>query len=379
MTGKNSSPAPMRAKSIFLVNNIPSPYRRALFDEVARVASERGCELSVLYLAETESVRGWNVKLRDFEFVLPVLLRVRNLLTTTSDIIINRGVVRRCLRPRHMILFGYNYPSYLVMAVTRAFFRRPTYLFCETTLHDKAQTAWKTRLKSLMFRLLFSQFLVPGRRSAEYLEAHGVMPDKIFLARNASPIIQEPTPISNELVSASNSDGDLRLLFVGRLAPEKRMLAFVQVFAELGAHYRLTIAGDGPEFRSISEIAQSVSNIDMIGHIDPSDLINLYSRHNVLVLVSESEPWGMVVNEAVNQGLALLLSPQVGSACELLDGNGTYIEDLTPDTLSAKLEEISRHLDRYCARSREIARETTVELQARAFLDCIGETDNARG
>jgi glycosyltransferase involved in cell wall biosynthesis len=351
-------------KSLCVVNNIPTPYRRALFDEIFLQASAVGITFSVLYLAEKERVRHWKVEIRSFEKILPVLWQARNVFTPTSDLIINTKFAMRSLKPRHVILFGYNYPTYLTIALVRCLLRRPTYLFCETTLYDSVPVAWKRSLKSLFFRIAFHRFIVPGSRSLEYLNAHGVARERMLIARNASSMApREPRePVLGE---------DLRLLFVGRLAPEKRIVEFVKVFAEVGPGYRLTIAGYGQKQREILEIAENHPGIEMLGSVEPDELSRIYNRHDVLVLVSRSEPWGLVVNEAINHGLALILSASVGSAPELLDGNGTYLEDFSVEMLTAALDEITKNLQVYRARSLQIAAQTTVERQAAGFLKVV--------
>lgn len=356
--------------TLCVINNIPSPYRRALFDRISDITKAKGIQFSVLYLSRSERARNWVVDLKDFEAVLPVVCQRRNPMTTTSDVVINYGFISKGLRPRQVVLFGYNYFTYLAVAVLRAIFRRPTSLFCETTLSDKPSSAWKKAIKSMIFKHLFDGFLVPGQRSAEYLEAHGVSSDKIFTARNASPM--EP-----EVPNKPSHGPGLRILFVGRLAPEKKIVDFARVFSEVEREDRLTIVGSGPEARHVAEVAKGASNIDVLGSREPHELSRVYAEHDVLALVSESEPWGMVVNEAINHGLALLLSTNVGSAPDLLDGNGTYLEDFSPYSLSVALDELRSNLNRLRSRSFEIASYTTVEQQALAFIDFIEEAENA--
>jgi glycosyltransferase involved in cell wall biosynthesis len=362
----------MNERSFCIVNNIPTPYRRELFDEIARQANAQGIDFTVLYLAESETLRNWTVKLRAFETVLPVLWQNRSRRTPTSDFIINTGFCGRALRPRHVILFGYNYPTYLAIAFLRIVFRRPTCLFCETTLYDTSTEAWKISLKSLFFRYAFDRFIVPGQRSSEYLAAHGVSREKILIARNASAlrptISREPAPTE-----------ELRVLFVGRLAPEKRILEFTLAFAELGIGYRLTIVGDGPLALDILKVAEGHSQIEILGAMEANKLPDIYACHDVLVLVSDSETWGLVVNEAINHGLALLLTPQVGSAPELLNGNGVYLSDISPQRIAIALDKILKNIMVYRARSLKIAEETTVERQAAGFLNYVTEQILGKG
>ena len=91
----------------------------------------------------------------------------------------------------------------------------------------------------------------------------------------------------------------------------------------------------------------------------------------MLVLVSGSETWGLVVNEAINHGLALVLSPQVGCGPDLLDGNGLYLHEISSEQIARALSEIAKNLPAYRARSLNIAEETTIERQAAKFLTVI--------
>ena len=353
-----------RDHSLCIINNIPTPYRRSLFDEIAREVRETGVEFSVLYLAETETVRNWKVELRSFEKVLPIIWQKRNNYTTTSDVIINVRYLMLTLHKKNVVLFGYNYFTYLVVASARALLRRPTHLFCETTLFDGTSSGWKKILKSLLLRVVFDHFIVPGKRSAEYLVAHGVDQKDISYARNSSSMYPSNPSIFLQPPT-------LRLLFVGRLAPEKKILNFVQVFAKLSTRHSLSVVGEGPDKNKISKIAASHPQIEMLGSFDPIQLPRIYACHDVLILVSEKEPWGLVVNEAINFGLALLLSPQVGCAPDLLDENGEYLEYITVKHISLALKKIEDNLMRYRQKSLRIANISTVSQQAKDFLASI--------
>ena len=51
-----------------------------------------------------------------------------------------------------------------------------------------------------------------------------------------------------------------------------------------------------------------------------------YAVADVLVLPSEREPWGLVINEAMNAGTAVIVSDQVGAAADLVeDGVNGYV------------------------------------------------------
>ena len=54
--------------------------------------------------------------------------------------------------------------------------------------------------------------------------------------------------------------------------------------------------------------AAAGKNIKFIGAVDNKDLPAVYRANDVFVLPSVSETWGLVVEEALNNGLPVLLS-----------------------------------------------------------------------
>ena len=58
------------------------------------------------------------------------------------------------------------------------------------------------------------------------------------------------------------------------------------------------------------------------GFVNQADLPSYYHAADVLVLPSESEPWGLVVNEAMAAGALPVLSDRVGATPDLVSGLG---------------------------------------------------------
>ena len=56
------------------------------------------------------------------------------------------------------------------------------------------------------------------------------------------------------------------------------------------------------------------------------EIPKLYGISDILVLPSISEPWGLVVNEAMACGCAIIVSDKCGCAKDLVQGNGIIVE-----------------------------------------------------
>ena len=59
-------------------------------------------------------------------------------------------------------------------------------------------------------------------------------------------------------------------------------------------------------------------NISFLGAIDNKNLAQYYQNADVFILPSKSEPWGLVVEEALNNGTPVIVSDKVGCHYDLV-------------------------------------------------------------
>ena len=114
-------------------------------------------------------------------------------------------------------------------------------------------------------------------------------------------------------------------LYVGRLSPEKNLEFLIRAFSKL-PELTLNIVGFGPQEEYLKSLAGT--NVVFHGAVANAELPKFYRANDVFVLPSKSEPWGMVVEEALNNGVPVLVSDRVGCAEEVVrDGeNGLVFE-----------------------------------------------------
>jgi glycosyltransferase involved in cell wall biosynthesis len=116
-------------------------------------------------------------------------------------------------------------------------------------------------------------------------------------------------------------------LFAGRVVVEKGIYELAnawRMYVQRNTNpWRLKICGTGP----LSEILTGLPHTELLGFVQPSQLPEVMARASVLVLPSLKEPWGLVVHEAAQSGLGLLLTTACGAGDYFLrDGhNGRLI------------------------------------------------------
>ena len=171
------------------------------------------------------------------------------------------------------------------------------------------------------------------------------------------------------------------MLSVARLAREKGLDVLVRAVAAADdPRLLLVVAGEGPDRARLAKLAGGLSvRLTLAGDVDWERIVELYVAADVFALLSEREPWAVVVNEAAACGLPLVLSDRVGAAHDLLrDGeNGALVPAGDVDAAAQSLARArrgSRAASRsQGARSRELARDWGYGPSVEGFLEAVRE------
>jgi glycosyltransferase involved in cell wall biosynthesis len=94
--------------------------------------------------------------------------------------------------------------------------------------------------------------------------------------------------------------------------------------------------------------AQGIPDVVLAGFVEQSKISRAYACADVFVLASGMhETWGMVVNEAMNFGLPLVVTDKVGCAPDLVeDGvNGFVVSSSSAEQLGARIGELIDDVD----------------------------------
>ena len=226
--------------------------------------------------------------------------------------------------------------------------------------------------------------------SAAYAQTLGFAPsqswrgydvvDNEFFARAASSARERPSALLRDLGLPERV-----FLFVGRLSPEKNVPGLLDAMdtytrrAGPGA-WGLLLVGSGPDEASIERrVRAQRGRVALLGFKQLPELAQLYAAAGALILPSTSEPWGLVVNEAMAAGLPVLVSDRAGSAYDLVfPGINGYVFDpaCKESIVGAMLRLSSEHVDRRAMglASERIVANYTPETWATTVADAIEVT-----
>lgn len=126
-----------------------------------------------------------------------------------------------------------------------------------------------------------------------------------------------------------------RFIFVGRLIDVKNLELLIRVFNKM-PKLSLTIVGFGELDSKLKAMANV--NIEFVGAIANECLSEIYQAHDVFILPSKSETWGLVVEEALNNGLPVIVSNRVGCGADLaIPEYGLVFDYQSEDDLQMKI------------------------------------------
>ena len=185
--------------------------------------------------------------------------------------------------------------------------RKQNALICESSVFESKTTGLTGLIKRIILSRVHKVYC-PGQANQELLEKLKFKGPIIktggcgILNYVEQPAFEPRTEVKN-------------FLYVGRLIPVKNLQLLVKVFNEL-PDLNLTIIGEGDQEEELKSIAHD--NIKFLGYVNNADLPAYYWSHDVFVLPSKSEPWGLVVEEALNNGLPVIVSDHVGCNSDLV-------------------------------------------------------------
>jgi glycosyltransferase involved in cell wall biosynthesis len=137
-----------------------------------------------------------------------------------------------------------------------------------------------------------------------------------------------------------------RILFSGKLTHIKAPDVLLEAFARMGEpKASLCLVGDGPLRGRLEARARELgvgTRVLFAGFRNQRELPAFYDAADVFVLPSRQEPWGLVVNEAMNAGRAVVVSDKVGSGPDLVrpGENGAIVPAGDADALAAAFREV---------------------------------------
>jgi len=199
-----------------------------------------------------------------------------------------------------------------------------------TSLAPRDASAWKPLVKRFFWPLLYrmaTQVVAPSSGTRELMLSLGIPAERISLI----PFVvdndwwsAQAAQVDRQAVRASwgADPGTPVILVCAKLQPWKRPADLLRAFAQADLGKALLLfAGDGAQREELEKETKErnlSARVRFLGFTNQSQLPSLYVGADLLVLPSDYEPFGLVVNEAMLCGCPVVASDRVGAARDLI-------------------------------------------------------------
>lgn len=296
----------------------------------------------------------------------------------------NWDVVREVMSAGYDVAWAHGYAHLTTWIAAAAARWRGTQLLLrdeQTLLHGRAPH--KRALKAVALRALYSQAsaLYIGEQNRRYFRHYGMPDERLYPARYCvdntffRAQAAELAPRRREIRASFGIDDDAPVvLFAGKLIEKKQPLRLVEAYARVRAQQPcwLLIVGDGPQRSEVEYLAAHLgaAGVRIAGFLNQTELPAAYAAADVLVLPSAyHETWGLVVNEAMNFDLPVVVSDKVGCGADLVEAgrNGFIVPHDDTAQLAEAIGQLAGDADlrrRFGRRSGEIVGRYSIEACA---------------
>lgn len=292
-----------------------------------------------------------------------------------------------------IVLTGYMCATFWIALLAAKFSGTPILFGTDSTaLRAQNGRAWKAGVKQLLWPGLFriaDVVIAPSTGTKELMTSLGIPPDRIQL----TPYVvdndwwtENAERVDRKAVRQSWGvpEGASVVLFCAKLQPWKRPQDLLRAFARANiANCYLVYAGDGSMRRDLEREALELGihdRVRFLGFINQSNLPQVYCSSDLMVLPSEYEPFGVVVNEAMLCQCPVIVSDRVGARIDLVrEGETGFVYPCGDvDALTCKLRAALESRERLgqigkaaCARMFEWSPERNIEATLEAIEKAI--------
>ena len=283
-----------------VITNIPNFYKINLYNELAK-----NVRLYVIFLANSSEVRNADFCNTssckfDFTFLTNSALESRNSILGAFRVI----KILKLIKFRSLIIaewYGFEYWISLFFS-----YNAKIIFTLESNLLGKGLLGRIKDVAKILF-LKGVDFALASGPSHKKILNHLGYSKKIYLLNGVG--------IANDFSydrPLKKCDTRYKLLFVGRLIEDKNILNLVHAFNEVlkTRDISLTIIGTGPLKNQVLSLINP--NITYVEKYNNSEMLHVYQNHDILILPSYKEPWGLVVEEALSSKMPVIVSQYVG-------------------------------------------------------------------
>lgn len=187
-----------------------------------------------------------------------------------------------------------------------------------------------------------TEVIVASDFSRRCVQAYpGTLTAKISVVPHGAPAAVSEVELEDRLLR--RPAGNLRVLFVGGLTQRKGLSYLFEAMKQVGSRATLTLVGQRGTNVDCPALDRELARHRHVPSLPPGELFALMRQHDVLVLPSLFEGFGLVLVEAMAQGLPIISTPHTAAPDLLAHGAGGVVVPIrSADAIAATLEDLAR-------------------------------------
>ncbi len=374
-------------KKLAVIITHPIQYYAPIFH---LITERRNIHLKVFYTWEQSKEKVWDEKFgKEIKWDIPLLEGYEHTFVKNRSKSPGSGRFKGVINPTliheiiewkadAVLIFGWNHHSHFK---SMRFFKGkiPVYFRGDSTIIDSLPPIKKFArflFLNFVYKFIDHAFFV-GTNNKTYYKKYGLKEKQLIFAPHAIDNNRFNTPLyvskSNELRARLGiSSEDLIFLFAGKFEEIKNPMILMEA-ARFFPEFKFLFVGNGILEKEMKMLAGK--NVFFLPFQNQSQMPVIYNLCNVLILPStgRGETWGLVVNEAMACGKAVLVSDRVGCAVDLVknNDNGYIFDSENVDDLKRKIILISKKHVEFGFRSKEIIKDWSFEKIAFAIENTL--------
>lgn len=355
---------------VLFLTNIPSPYRVDFFNELGKL-----CKLTVLFERRQATDREWNVD-KNLNYKA-VFLKGKSI---GHDTAICFEVLKYLNRKYDRIIVGgYSTPTGMLAIQYLNLKKIPFYLNC-----DGGYIKDERKINYLIKKYFISKaacWLSTGKETSQYLLHYGAKKEKIYVYPFTSlykkDILNKPlNEVEKELLKNKLSISDKKIvIFVGQMIYRKGIDVLLKAVYKLPKNISFYIVGGKPTEEYQKYIDEyHLNNVFFFEFMDKKHLFQFYQISDIFVLPTREDIWGLVVNEAMANGLPVITTNKCVAGKELVKRNGYIIPADDINVLAQSIYELINDSTKICSFSKsslQIIKDYTIENMANIIFDIL--------
>lgn len=326
----------MKKYDFLFVQNAPAFYKINLFNALSVNYS-----IGVIFLGETEQVV-MHEDYRHWKFDAYCLNKTKLENTNVIEVLsVLRKMLRliRSVKYRYIVYGGWSNAEFALLMLFTS--RKQNCVISESSIYESTTTGIKGFLKRLILNRNSHAFVsgLPHKTLLSQLKYCG----SIHITGGVGLALRNN--LNQTLRTDCYEKRSLRYVYTGRIIELKNLELLIRAFNENGKH--LTIIGTGNKETEYKAIAKS--NIVFLGFIDNNKLKEIYVNCDCLILPSYSEVWGLVVEEALYNGLPVIVSDMVGCNVDMVKNydTGIVFNHQSINSLQNAIEQMEQNYQHY--------------------------------